>query len=639
MPVVEEHTGHHEMDIIDQIPENESSINSSEGNSQICTGRKRKAVQENQRRVKSKTSCLPACKEEKIKLKKGDNIVIELEGETIQVEVTGRDKVTGKYYNYFNIKDARGLAWNVNLEQAEWRHPESEEDCLLVMIPKHRHGEKDCRDAKKAELEKLKSFDTVTEVQDSGKFRISSTWVLWVKELPEGVSEVRARLVARGYEEQEEVISDSPTIDQVNIKILLAVVASKGWKVVSSDVKSAFLQGKEITRNVIMKPPPEANTPKGVLWKLNVALYGLDDASLQFHFKCKETFEKLDLKQSKLDPSLFYEINSNGELIGMLGTHVDDFIKAGTTKWLEKINRKLGEFFQMGRVEEGDFKYTGYRIQQDALTNMITMDQEEYAAKVEIVKIEPARAKQKEENLNDEEKSIMRGTSGKLGWLGRGTRPDLLFHQVECSTKFVSGKVEDLKRAAKAMKNIQAHRNCVKYKSLGVEDDWSVELATDAAWQNLNGTDSTEAGLVMIRGGNAVAPILWWSNKIKRVCRSAMEAETMALNTGMDQAIYVKQVLEELLGRPEDSIPLRAVVDNQDCHAIVHANVAAKERRLRAEVSRIKEALRRGNISEIILVKGPKQLANAMTKRTADPLEILQILQSGEIQEEASRKK
>ena len=72
----------------------------------------------------------------------------------------------------------------------------------------------------------------------------------------------------------------------------------------------------------------------------------------------------------------------------------------------------------------------------------------------------------------------------------------------------------------------------------------------------------------MIRGENAVAPILWWSNKIKRVCRSAMEAETMALNTGVDQAIYVKQVLEELLGSPEDSIPLRAAVDNQDCHAI-----------------------------------------------------------------------
>ena len=57
---------------------------------------------------------------------------------------------------------------------------------------------------------------------------------------------------------------------------------------------------------------------------------------------------------------MFYEQNLEGELIGMLGTHVDDFIKAGTVEWLEKINRKLGEIFQMGRVEEDDFKYTGY---------------------------------------------------------------------------------------------------------------------------------------------------------------------------------------------------------------------------------------------------------------------------------------
>ena len=104
----------------------------------------------------------------------------------------------------------------------------------------------------------------------------------------------------------------------------------------------------------------------------------------------------------------------------------------------------------------------------------------------------------------------------------------------------------------------------------------------------------------------------------------------MSLNTGIDQAIYVKQVMEELLGKPEDSIPLRAMVDNQDCHAIAHANVAAKERRLRAEFSRIRKALRRGNISELILVKGPKQLANAMTKRTADPTELLRIFQTGE---------
>ena len=109
------------------------------------------------------------------------------------------------------------------------------------------------------------------------------------------------------------------------------------------------------------------------------------------------------------------------------------------------------------------------------------------------------------------------------------------------------------------MRKIPGQKNSISYKSLGDSQGWSLELATDVSWQNLNGTDSTEAGIVMIQGGNTATQVLWWLNKIKRVCRSAMEAKTMSLNTGIDQAIYVKQVLEELLGRPEDSIPLRAL--------------------------------------------------------------------------------
>ena len=40
----------------------------------------------------------------------------------------------------------------------------------------------------------------------------------------------------------------------------------------------------------------------------------------------------------------------------------------------------------------------------------------------------------------------------------KGNTPRLAFHQVECSTKFVSGKVEDFKKTVKAMKNIPAHK-------------------------------------------------------------------------------------------------------------------------------------------------------------------------------------
>ena len=48
------------------------------------------------------------------------------------------------------------------------------------------------------------------------------------------------------------------------------------WTIHSVDVKSAFLQGKEINRDVYVKPSQEAETDK--LWKLKTTVYGLFDA-------------------------------------------------------------------------------------------------------------------------------------------------------------------------------------------------------------------------------------------------------------------------------------------------------------------------------------------------------------------------
>lgn len=78
-------------------------------------------------------------------------------------------------------------------------------------------------------------------------------------------------------------------------------------------------------------------------------------------------------------------------------------------------------------MEDSNFK--GYRIKQDEHIKEITMDQE-FADKIEMVKIDPEGAKQKEEELRSEEKSFMIGIPGKLVWIGRGS-PDLLFRQVE----------------------------------------------------------------------------------------------------------------------------------------------------------------------------------------------------------------
>ena len=119
-------------------------------------------------------------------------------------QVLNRSKVNGKYYNYFNVCGEDGLERNIDLERIKFRKV-TEEEVNIVTIPREKQNDDECKNAKATELRKLLDFDSFDEVDDVGQYRISTTWVLWHKG-----EEVRARLVARGFEETEKVPSDIP---------------------------------------------------------------------------------------------------------------------------------------------------------------------------------------------------------------------------------------------------------------------------------------------------------------------------------------------------------------------------------------------------------------------------------------------
>ena len=72
----------------------------------------------------------------------------------------------------------------------------------------------------------------------------------------------------------------------------------------TTDIKSAFLQGKELRHNVYIKPPKESDTDNGVVWKLKHGLYGLKDGARQFYISIKEELLKLGCKISEMDPAM-----------------------------------------------------------------------------------------------------------------------------------------------------------------------------------------------------------------------------------------------------------------------------------------------------------------------------------------------
>ena len=113
-----------------------------------------------------------------------------------------------------------------------------------------------------------------------------SRWVITEK-YKEGEKFVKARLVARGFEEDQinDIRKDSPTCGKDSLRLSLTLFVSMDWQIHSLDVKSAFLQGNAIEREVYIIPLREVNTNK--LWKLNKTVYGLADASRTWYLRVR----------------------------------------------------------------------------------------------------------------------------------------------------------------------------------------------------------------------------------------------------------------------------------------------------------------------------------------------------------------
>lgn len=585
--------------------------------------------------VKDSTKDLPetVIAKKSIFLKKHDEIRYKEGGEWKDATILSRaSKATGKYKNWYNVRLHDGNDdQSIDLESVEFLKVDatadmSSEDALLTTIPKEEQGSPECLKAKLVELEKLESFDVYKIVRDEGQERISSTWVLTNKN-----GEARARLVARGFEETEEIAKDSPTMCKSSFRTILCLAVSNKWTIETTDIKSAFLQGAPLEREVFVKPPREANLQKGHLWQLQKCLYGLIDASRQWYFEVKSTLIDLGCTQSKMDLAVFFKLDSAGKLIGVVGVHVDDFIHCGTQMFNKMIIEPLVQKFQVGKNEKVQFMYTGFQVIQKQ--NYIILDQNHYTqSSVEVLPVSPERSKEKKAALNEEETSQLRKMTGSLNWVVRATRPDLSFEMIELSTRFQKGCIEDLLRARKALINLKKHKAQILIPDVGPASSWNLVVYTDASLGNLNdGVDSTGGYIVFLtnKEKRVAAAIDWSANKIKRVVRSTLAAEALSLCEGLEAAIHHREILEEIVNLEPKSIKIHAIIDNKSTVQAVYSTTVVDDKRLRREIGGIREMLACGTVDSLEWVKGSDQLADVLTKRGVDGSPLLEVLQNG----------
>ena len=550
-------------------------------------------------------------------------------------------KVRGKYQDHWNVQNSE--SGHISVENAEEFsdiekevHEEltidnNEELTFVVNLPRWRHREPACVEAKLKELDKFDENDVYEEVEDEGQPRIGTNWVIQEKQI-DGVLTTKARLTARGDQEDDSNIrTDSPTVRKGNIKILLTVAAKFGWKVKTSDVSSAFLQGADAPRDIFVTPPKERRVP-GVLWKLKTSIYGLCDASRGWYKALSDVLIALGGKRSLLDPAVFLffkgAAREEENLKGMIETHVDDLLQTGDPDFEEEVIKPLKKAFKFGSEGEVEFRYVGMNIKQSKVG--IVVDQDHYVDNLEIPKVD---YKVEDEDLLDlEGQTKFRGIIGKLNHLSSHSRPDLCFETKSLSTMFGKARKKDMMSAVKKLRKLKSQTTKMMFPDLGEVKDWVFIGHGDAGLRSLPDKLSSVGGAVVMLANKKtknVCLLSWKSKKLIRKVVSSLAGEALAMNDTVSEVVYNKAVLRQIFGEEIDAIPVIITTDSNNLFKAIYSTSLVEDGRLVPDIAIVKESIEHGVVTEIRRVDSKEMIANCLTKSGASSSLLTQVLRTG----------
>ena len=211
-----------------------------------------------------------------------NNTIIQysLEGHIHKARVLStQPKSVGKWKGWLNVhvvgeNKSSSVDWSRVLW---WRQVEGETNQVLVLSEVEENNQ-EILEAKEEEYNKLVENDVFEWIEDTGEKTISTKWFIEEKCNSDGTKRTKARLVARGFEERlVDKRVDSPTASRQALRMIFTTASTMEWELHSLDIASAFLQGKEIERRVVVRPPEDL-MEEGKVWKLKRCLYGLSDA-------------------------------------------------------------------------------------------------------------------------------------------------------------------------------------------------------------------------------------------------------------------------------------------------------------------------------------------------------------------------
>ena len=449
-------------------------------------------------------------------------------------------------------------------------------------------------------------------------------------------------------EKGNDLRTDSPTSSQLFLNVIISYAASTQRRLRGGDISAAFLQGTWIKRPLALRLPaggiPDDEVKPGSLIMCNKSVYGTKDAPRGFWKELHDVLLSCGLKEVPLETSAYYLPGEAGRVAGLLGSHVDDLLWSGTPE-MDLVMEKVQEKFNFRLTSSEEFKFCGRIIEQSDKGIKVTCPS--VLDRVKAIYVEPQRRKARAEPATPAEISQLRSVVGSLSWLSRVCRPDIGFGVNQLQAVQQKAKVDDLLTANRLLSYAMETKDKGIFYAAGAMDfDTCILLSINdashaASVQDINGNTvvghRSQSGRILAlasekfleNGEGHIHMLQWNSSVLKRVCRSTLQAETLSLQLGSEDAEHVRQMMFVMKNLAKHLTPSRNYTDAADhmkilwctdCrslsdHLVMPGISEVSDKRLAIDLTSLRQELWRGPGS---LVGNPTYTDELPLDRTTD---------------------
>ena len=441
---------------------------------------------------------------------------------------------------------------------------------------------------------------------NNGAKVIQGRWVFRTKTDVNGkLIKYKSRWVVRGFQQEEGAnFTDTfaSVVKPMSYKILFSIAATQNLEVEQMDVKTAFLNSP-INDTVYVEQPHgfEVSTeaeesklkaellsiqkdqnfayPKSkrsnirLVCKLERALYGLKQAPRAWYETLSEFMKKCNLTALRSD----YAVFGNSDRSILVAVYVDDLLIFGKDKnKIQNLKNHLHQRFQMSDMGNAHH-YLGMQIRRDRNARIIFLDQEKYIRiilerfnmldcnAVSTPMETGLKLSKRADTATPQEINQYQKLMGCLEYAAIATRPDITF-SVHRLAQFASNPDTIHYNAAKRI--LRYLKGTSKFSLVfkgNQEEKFELFGYSDADWAGSTEDRKSISGYCFYLNHSLISHM---SKKQKTIALSTAESETHAAVQATKEAIWLRNILEELGFRQSGATTLYC--DNQAAIALSH---------------------------------------------------------------------